>query len=135
MSTLKQCRIWPLKALCRPPWPSSPAIAPHLSTSQLIEEEKTPYYRPDRFYPARLGEILGGRYQLATKLGYGSSSTVWLARDLHRLFPLGFLRLHVLLLSSVLTPTSQVAVVERAICRRQNQCEQSRTATTRQTCC
>jgi hypothetical protein len=28
--------------------------------------------------------VLKGRYQLATKLGYGSSSTIWLARDLNQ---------------------------------------------------
>ncbi|PTU22309.1 hypothetical protein P175DRAFT_0431225, partial [Aspergillus ochraceoroseus IBT 24754] len=50
----------------------------------LVEEEKTPYYDPKRFYPARLGEIIDARYQLTTKLGYGTSSTVWLARDLYR---------------------------------------------------
>ncbi|CAH0025935.1 unnamed protein product [Clonostachys rhizophaga] len=47
-------------------------------------EEKTPDYHPDRFYPARLGQILNQRYQLVTKLGFGANSTVWLARDLHR---------------------------------------------------
>jgi serine/threonine-protein kinase SRPK3 len=60
-----------------------------LDPAQLLEEEKTPYYRPDRFYPTRLGEILNQRYQVVTKLGYGSGSTVWLARDLYQLIHLG----------------------------------------------
>ncbi|KXS93469.1 hypothetical protein AC578_9220 [Pseudocercospora eumusae] len=72
--------------LCHRPWTPPSAIAPRLSASQLVEEEKTPYYRPERFYPVQLGQVLHGRYQIATKLGYGSSSTVWLARDLCRLF-------------------------------------------------
>ena len=49
---------------------------------QLVEEEAMPEYNPDHFYPARLGEIFNGRYQTVAKLGYGSSSTIWLARDL-----------------------------------------------------
>ncbi|GES61291.1 kinase-like protein [Aspergillus terreus] len=55
-----------------------------LPINEPIKEERTPYYDPARFYPARLGDVLNGHYQLATKLGYGSSSTVWLARDLHQ---------------------------------------------------
>ena len=66
------------------PWPPSPAVAPRLDSLQPVEEEKTPYYQRSQFYPAHFGQILHERYQIATKLGYGSSSTVWLARDLHR---------------------------------------------------
>ncbi|CAG9974142.1 unnamed protein product [Clonostachys byssicola] len=71
-------------SLYHKPWPVSSAIAPRLDTTHLAEEEKIPDYHPDRFYPARLGQILNQRYQLATKLGYGANSTVWLARDLRR---------------------------------------------------
>lgn len=48
----------------------------------LVEEEELPDYQADRFYPVELGEIFQDRYQLAAKLGFGSSSTTWLARDL-----------------------------------------------------
>ncbi|KAK8174955.1 kinase-like domain-containing protein [Phyllosticta citrichinensis] len=34
------------------------------------------------YYPTCLGEIFHGRYRVIHKLGYGSYSTVWLARDL-----------------------------------------------------
>ncbi|KAL9607746.1 MAG: hypothetical protein Q9167_007367 [Letrouitia subvulpina] len=74
-----------LKALHSSPWPPSTAIAPALDKCQPIEEERTLYYDPKRFYLAYLGEILNDRYQIATKLGYGTNSTVWLARDLHQL--------------------------------------------------
>lgn len=74
----------PLKAIRTRPWPDSTAVPALLNESDLVEEEKTPYYSPKRFYPARLGEVLHARYQLATKLGYGTSSTVWLARDLYQ---------------------------------------------------
>lgn len=49
---------------------------------QPVEEEAMPEYNPDHFYPVRLGEIFNGRFQTVAKLGYGSSSTIWLARDL-----------------------------------------------------
>ena len=75
----------PLRVLQSRPRPLSTAVAPLIAESQPIEEEKTPYYDPKRFYPPRLGEVLNGRYQVATKLGYGTCSTVWLARDLSQL--------------------------------------------------
>ncbi|OAA57990.1 protein kinase-like protein [Niveomyces insectorum RCEF 264] len=49
--------------------------------SSVVEEEAMPYER-EAFYPARNGEIIHGRYQIGAKLGYGTSSTVWLAQDL-----------------------------------------------------
>ena len=72
------------------PWPPSPVVAPQLNPSEPVEEEKTPDYHPSRFYPTSPGEVLNNRYQIATKLGYGSSSTVWLARDLNRFAPFLF---------------------------------------------
>ncbi|KAJ5415840.1 hypothetical protein N7465_004535 [Penicillium sp. CMV-2018d] len=71
--------VWALKHRL---WPLSTAVPPKLPVNEAIEEELTPYYDPARFYPAQLGSVLNDRYQLATKLGYGSSSTIWLARDL-----------------------------------------------------
>ncbi|KAM6511930.1 hypothetical protein FALCPG4_016917 [Fusarium falciforme] len=41
-----------------------------------------PEYNPDHLYPVHLGEVFNGRFQTVAKLGYGSSSTIWLARDL-----------------------------------------------------
>lgn len=84
MAALRHRDASPLRLLKHLPWPSSTAIAPRLDNGQLVEEELAPYYDPSRFYPARLGEVLNGRYQLATKLGQGASSTVWLARDLNQ---------------------------------------------------
>ncbi|OIW30770.1 hypothetical protein CONLIGDRAFT_642829 [Coniochaeta ligniaria NRRL 30616] len=49
---------------------------------QLVEEETMPEYRPGHFYPVCLGEVFKDRFQTVAKLGYGSSSTIWLARDL-----------------------------------------------------
>lgn len=47
-----------------------------------IEEETLPGYLAERYYPVRLGEVSQSRYKVIAKLGYGSSSTVWLCRDL-----------------------------------------------------
>ncbi|WAO96782.1 Protein kinase domain-containing protein [Fusarium falciforme] len=41
-----------------------------------------PKYNLDHFYPVHLSEVFNGRLQTVAKLGYGSSSTIWLARDL-----------------------------------------------------
>lgn len=53
-----------------------------IDKEQLVEEEGLPEYNATHFYPVRLGEVFVDRYQVVTKLGYGSSSTIWLARDL-----------------------------------------------------
>ncbi|KAL2212720.1 serine threonine protein kinase, CMGC group [Sarocladium strictum] len=53
-----------------------------LASDQPIEEERVPGYVASRYYPVRIGEVLRDRYQVVGKLGFGASSTVWLARDL-----------------------------------------------------
>ena len=53
-----------------------------LDPSEKVEEETLPYYLAERYYPVRIGEIFRSRYQVLTKLGYGSASTIWLCRDL-----------------------------------------------------
>lgn len=47
-----------------------------------IEEETLPDYKALQYYPTRIGEIIRERYQVIGKLGYGSTSTAWLARDM-----------------------------------------------------
>ncbi|KAG8408734.1 hypothetical protein J3459_011016 [Metarhizium acridum] len=49
---------------------------------EKLEEELFADYIASRYYPARFGEMLKNRYQIVGKLGFGASSTVWLARDL-----------------------------------------------------
>ncbi|CAI7621859.1 unnamed protein product [Penicillium pancosmium] len=74
----------PFRALRQSPWAPPSAIPPRIDASLLVEEEDSPFYETSSFYPARIGEVLNDRYQIATKLGYGSRSSVWLARDLHQ---------------------------------------------------
>ncbi|KAI0344763.1 kinase domain protein [Trametopsis cervina] len=53
-----------------------------IDESHKIEEETWPWYRPEDFYPVRIGEVFNSRYQIVGKLGYGGYGTVWLCRDL-----------------------------------------------------
>lgn len=50
--------------------------------SHVVEEENFPDYVGSRYYPTRIGEVIKDRYQVIGKLGYGVTSTVWLARDM-----------------------------------------------------
>ena len=53
-----------------------------IPASEKIEEETIPGYVATRYYPVRIGQIFQNRYQVVSKLGFGTTSTVWLARDL-----------------------------------------------------
>lgn len=50
--------------------------------SEVLEEEWFEKFKKRQYYPANIGEVLDSRYQIVGKLGFGSTSTVWLARDL-----------------------------------------------------
>jgi hypothetical protein len=64
------------------PWPPSPAKIPFLEDADVTEEAFIAWDCGRQFYPVRQGEVLNNRYQITTKASYGSSSTVWIARDL-----------------------------------------------------
>jgi hypothetical protein len=53
-----------------------------INDSQRIEEETIPDYIALRYYPTRIGQVFQDRYQVVGKLGFGTSSTAWLARDM-----------------------------------------------------
>ncbi|KAJ5146587.1 protein kinase [Penicillium bovifimosum] len=55
-----------------------------ISSSKLVDEERVPWYGHNRFYPAKPGDVLADCFQILVKIGYGSSSTAWLARDLRQ---------------------------------------------------
>lgn len=74
--TLAQLRVPCASATC-----GSPKILP---SDLPIEEETIPNYDPEDFYPVNPGDIFHNRYEAIAKVGWGSCSTVWLARDLHR---------------------------------------------------
>lgn len=43
--------------------------------------EKLEDYRPGGYHPVEIGNVFHGRYRIVHKLGHGSYSTAWLARD------------------------------------------------------
>jgi len=53
-----------------------------IDASFKVDEEQLRHYKPGHFYPVYIGNIYESRYQVLSKLGYGSCSTVWLARDI-----------------------------------------------------
>jgi hypothetical protein len=53
-----------------------------IDPSQSVEEEQLPFYNRGEYYPMRIGAVIKDRYQVVGKLGYGTSSTVWLCHDL-----------------------------------------------------
>lgn len=66
---------------------SQPRIFPStgfdaLDPSEIFEEEGLPDYFKERYYPVHIGEVFNSQYQVVSKLGFGSSSTAWLCRDL-----------------------------------------------------
>ncbi|RAK85207.1 kinase-like protein [Aspergillus costaricaensis CBS 115574] len=68
-------------------WTCAPRVFPTsgvklLDQSAELDEETLPTYQPEKYYPVTQGEVLNGRYQTLAKLGYGVTSTVWLAKDL-----------------------------------------------------
>ncbi|KAI1909054.1 hypothetical protein LOZ12_004359 [Ophidiomyces ophidiicola] len=59
-------------------------MSSHSQAIPIVEETQNPDYDPKKFYPARIGETLHSKYCLISKLGFGSGSTVWLAKDVSR---------------------------------------------------
>ncbi|KAL4891338.1 kinase-like protein [Aspergillus ambiguus] len=47
----------------------------------LEEVERLKNYRPGGYHPIQIGDHFHGRYRVVHKLGYGTYSTTWLARD------------------------------------------------------
>ncbi|PIG79648.1 hypothetical protein AARAC_001471 [Aspergillus arachidicola] len=62
---------------CSPPRDLSSLISPSGLTRKAL-----PTYQAEKYYPVNQGEILNDRYQTLPKIGYGVTSTVWLAKDL-----------------------------------------------------
>ncbi|TFK46646.1 putative CDK4/6 [Heliocybe sulcata] len=81
MHMLRWVRQFSSQAISRPRiFPSSGFTL--LEASKTVEEEAFPWYNPSTYYPVRLGQVFQSRYQALAKLGFGTSATVWLGRDL-----------------------------------------------------
>ncbi|KAK2790212.1 hypothetical protein FQN52_005707 [Onygenales sp. PD_12] len=82
-----------------------------IDCSQPIEEERLPDYQADIYYPAHIGQVFNNRYQIVGKLGYGVTSTVWLARDLVKPDDPGYVSLKIYV--SGYTRGNEIAMYER----------------------
>ncbi|KAF6828691.1 protein kinase domain-containing protein [Colletotrichum plurivorum] len=54
------------------------SISPY---EHIDDVERLDFYRPGGYHPIEIGERLRDRYTVVYKLGFGSYSTIWLARD------------------------------------------------------
>ncbi|KAK2765450.1 hypothetical protein FQN54_008303 [Arachnomyces sp. PD_36] len=57
---------------------------PNFEYQWIDEVEKLERYQPGGYHPIHIGDELADRYRVVHKLGYGTYSTIWLARDRHR---------------------------------------------------
>ncbi|KAF2222311.1 kinase-like domain-containing protein [Elsinoe ampelina] len=48
----------------------------------ITEEDEFDHFRKNQYYPVEIGQLMNERYRVLGKLGFGSTSTVWLAQDL-----------------------------------------------------
>ncbi len=69
-----------VRRLSSRPTPIMNASSGLIPADAPLEEEGNPDYDPRRFYPARVGDTIQ-KYQILSKLGWGTGSTVWLAKD------------------------------------------------------
>ena len=70
------------KKRCRLLRRASTLVAPRFIPSWLYNIEDIKDYQPGGYHPISIGDTFDqGRYRILHKLGFGGSSTVWLARD------------------------------------------------------
>jgi len=51
--------------------------------SVIVEEEQFDEFKAGQYYPVNTGDVYASKYQVLGKLGFGTTSTVWLACNLH----------------------------------------------------
>ncbi|KAI5376195.1 hypothetical protein J4E82_005191 [Alternaria postmessia] len=54
-----------------------------VSDAVTFEEEQLEEFHRGVYCPVNIGDVFASKYQVVGKLGFGITSTVWLARDLH----------------------------------------------------
>ncbi|CAG8133364.1 unnamed protein product [Penicillium olsonii] len=84
MSNMAKIMRWASNALRRPPLPPIyfPSGFETVCPAEVLDEERFEHFKQGKYYPANIGDVLSSRYQIVGKLGFGTTSTVWLARDL-----------------------------------------------------
>lgn len=53
-----------------------------VNASKILDEERFEEFKKGQYYPVNIGDVYRSKYQVVGKLGFGVTSTVWLARDL-----------------------------------------------------
>jgi hypothetical protein len=48
----------------------------------VLDEERFDEFKKGVYYPVNIGDVLNSKYQVIGKLGFGVTSTVWLAHNL-----------------------------------------------------
>lgn len=54
-----------------------------ISDARPLDEEQFDGFKKGLYYPVNIGDVFACKYQIVGKLGYGMTSKVWLAHDLH----------------------------------------------------
>lgn len=49
---------------------------------EVLEEEQFAEFKAGQYYPVNIGDVYASKYQILGKLGFGTTSTVWLSRNL-----------------------------------------------------
>lgn len=52
------------------------------SNSVIVDEEQFDDFKTGQYYPVNIADVYDRKYLVLGKLGFGSTSTVWLARNL-----------------------------------------------------
>lgn len=47
----------------------------------ILEEEQFDEFNEGKYYPVNIGDVYHEKYQVLGKLGFGTTSTVWLAHN------------------------------------------------------
>ncbi|KAF9480296.1 CMGC protein kinase [Pholiota conissans] len=55
---------------------------PVVDDPEILEEERFDEFLTGQYYPVNIGDVYNSKYQVLGKLGFGTTSTVWLARHL-----------------------------------------------------
>ncbi|CAE6428393.1 unnamed protein product [Rhizoctonia solani] len=64
--------------------PTRAQLVRTIGSGGQLDEELVHKFDPVYWYPATVGQVLNNTYKLVAKLGFGNSSTVWLAKDITR---------------------------------------------------
>lgn len=77
---------WAMKTLRRAPSPPICFPTGGFETVRPSEvlEERFVKLKQEKHYPTNIGDVLHAKYQIIGRLGFGTTSTVWLARDLSK---------------------------------------------------